>query len=153
MKILKGLFKVIFDSLMLAAIVALIFSINGKKVFNDLLYNNVFKPVVSEEINTIVGKEVESNELDELLNNEETKKLIDDYINSTIGDLSSDGDDVDTDVGDRFLQYVKDNREFFEEKFGVTITDENIDKIKKTDDYKNVVKEYKETIKVTKFNQ
>ena len=145
MKVIKGLIKFIFDTIMVLAICLLIFSIGGKTVFNDLLYSNLFKTMIVDETKTVVGNDVSSEEVEKVLDNEETKKLLENFVDTTMNDLGSD-EEVDTDIGEEFLEYLKENKDKFEEELGITITDEQIDQVKSSPEYTEAVKKYEETI-------
>ena len=76
MKIIKGILKFIINSIMVIAICLLILNITGKKVFYDLLYDNLFKPVVIEETKTITKTEASNQDISKILENKNTEKLI-----------------------------------------------------------------------------
>lgn len=151
MKIIKGILKFIINSIMVIAICLLILNITGKKVFYDLLYDNLFKPVVIEETKTITKTEASNQDISKILENKNTEKLINDYIDITMNELSSD-DTVTVDIGEHFINYIKENKEVLEKELDVQITDENLDKVKETDEYKKLIEEYKQTIENSKKN-
>ena len=149
MKILKVFLKFILDIIMVGAICALVLSFNGKKVFYDLLYSNMFKSVVIEETKTVVDENASTEKIEKILENAETEKLINDFIDSTMNDLASD-EEVTTDIGDLFLDYIKENKEMFEKELDVTITDESLEKVKESPEYQDLINTYKESVQESK---
>ena len=149
MKVLKGILKFIINSVMVCAICLLVFNITGKKVFYDLLYSNLFEPVVIEETKAFTNTEATSEEISKVLENKNVEKIISDYVDSTMNDLASD-EVSDTDIGELFVGFIKENKDVLEKELDVTITDEDLDKVKESDEYKQIVAEYKAGIEKSK---
>lgn len=149
MKIIKGILKFIINTIMVIAICILILNITGKKVFYDLLYNNLFKPVVIEETKTITKTEASNQDIAKVLENEETEKLINDYIDITMNELSSDGT-VTVDIGESFINYIKENKEVLEKELNVQILDEKLDEVKESPEYQQLIQEYKKAVEDSK---
>lgn len=149
MKIIKKILKFLINSIIIILICSLLLSITGKKVFYDLLYSNVFKPVMVEETTKLTDTKIDKEKIDKIFNNEETEELVNEFIERTMNDLSSDKES-NVNIADEFLKYIKNNRATFEKELGITITDEQLEQIKESPEYKELANSYTKSIKQSK---
>ena len=136
---IKGL---VLDTVLKESIIEKIFS----DKFNVNNYNNNNSGGESTEINNIVGnKEL----IEKILNDKDTKELINKYVDTTIESISSDKE-VDINIEEDIITYIKENKDIVEEVTGEKITDEQIDELSKELNDKSLSNAYKEKINETK---
>ncbi len=110
---------------------------------SSVIVNGVIKEVVKqqiiskdfEEANTI-GESITSNEqVNEILNSKEVQELINKYVEISMESIANEEEIDEISLEEDMIQYIKENKKILEEKIGVDITDEMIEKT--TEDIKS----------------
>lgn len=84
----------------------------------------------------------------ELLKDKEVQELIDKYVNSTIVGVTDPNAIKNVDLSEDVINYIKENKEVLESKYGIAIDDEKIDGIKDDDAFKNLTDDYLKKVQI-----
>ncbi|MBQ6477610.1 MAG: hypothetical protein IJI43_04175 [Bacilli bacterium] len=150
MKVIKKIIKFILNSLIVFSICSLILSINTKEIFYDLIYDYAFKPAIKNETEELTKTKIDEDKMDKVLDNNKTKELVNSYIEDTLSNLA--GEEVDDDIMNKFLDYIKNNKKDFEEALNVTINDEDIEALRNSEEFKQLSDNYKNSVNQSKEN-
>ena len=135
-------------------------SVDLKKV----IVNGVIMEVVKYQISTINYKEgnneketvldytTDNEQINEILRSKEVQDLVTKYLDLTIESMNDDDSLNEIDIEKDMMQYIRDNKSVLEEKIGMEITEEMIQKTEEEMQEQEVSKNLKETIKETRNN-
>ena len=132
MRIIRNIILGILVFLLVNLFIALTFNICLKGV----IVNGVIKEVVKQQIvnkdvkegNTISQNITDNEQVNEILESKEVQDLINKYIDIAMQGII-DGDNVDEiSLEEDMINYIKENKQVLEEKLGIEITDEMIQK-------------------------
>ncbi len=157
MKFLKGLCKGILLLCLVNLISLLVLSFSVKGMLSEAVIETALKGTLKQQIienidssddgSGTISDDAEVNEkVNQLLENEEIKELINKYFDTTIEGLISDKGMDSVNLEEDVIKFIKDNREYLEKEFDVKITDEDIDKLREQDEYKELTEEYKNMV-------
>lgn len=135
-------------------------SVDLKKV----IVNGVIMEVVKYQISTINYKEgnneketvldytTDNEQINEILRSKEVQDLVTKYLDLTIESMNDDDSLNEIDIEKDMMQYIRDNKSVLEEKIGMEITEEMIQKTEEEMQEQEVSKNLKEAIKETRNN-
>ena len=135
-------------------------SVDLKKV----IVNGVIMEVVKYQISTINYKEgnneketvldytTDNEQINEILRSKEVQDLVTKYLDLTIESINDDDSLNEIDIEKDMMQYIRDNKSVLEEKIGMEITEEMIQKTEEKMQEQEVSKNLKEAIKETRNN-
>lgn len=150
MKIFKGFLVTLLANVIVICICCLIVSFTANKIFMD----SFVKEIVRNELVVSVSNEfnVTPDQAEGLFEKEETKQLIDKYTELTMNGFMGEDSIRDIELGEDLLQYVKENREYLEEQLDIVITDQMIQDLEDSEEYKQLTDMYKKIVVEGKTN-
>lgn len=160
MKFIKKTILGILVLFLTGLIILFTISIDLKKV----IVNGVIMEVVKYQISTINYKEgnnekdtifeytTDNEQINEILRSKEVQDLVTKYLDLTIESINDDDSLNEIDIEKDMMQYIRDNKSVLEEKIGMEITEEMIQKTEEQMQEQEVSKNLKEAIKETRNN-
>lgn len=160
MKFIKKTILGILVLFLTGLIILFTISIDLKKV----IVNGVIMEVVKYQISTINYKEgnnekdtifeytTDNEQINEILRSKEVQDLVTKYLDLTIESINDDDSLNEIDIEKDMMQYIRDNKSVLEEKIGMEITEEMIQKTEEQMQEQEVSKNLKEAIKEIRNN-
>ena len=94
----------------------------------------------------------DNEQINEILRSKEVQDLVTKYLDLTIESMNDDDSLNEIDIEKDMMQYIRDNKSVLEEKIGMEITEEMIQKTEEEMQEQEVSKNLKEAIKETRNN-
>lgn len=154
-KILSGIITIILTSLILL----LTINFDLKKIIVDGVITEVIKYQITSSMYKSENKEkqkieykTDNEQINEILESDEVQELINKYLDLTVESMVDEDSIDDINIEEDVMNYIKENKEILEEKTGVEITDEMIEKTKEQGEAQEISKSFIESIKKTRDN-
>ena len=154
-KILSGIITIILTSLILL----LTINFDLKKIIVDGVITEVIKYQITSSMYKSENKEkqkieykTDNEQINEILESDEVQELINKYLDLTVESMVDEDSIDDINIEEDVMNYIKENKKILEEKTGVEITDEMIEKTKEQAEAQEISKGFIESIKKTRDN-
>ena len=154
-KILSGIITIILTSLILL----LTINFDLKKIIVDGVITEVIKYQITSSMYKSGNKEkqkieykTDNEQINEILESDEVQELINKYLDLTVESMVDEDSIDDINIEEDVMNYIKENKKILEEKTGVEITDEMIEKTKEQAEAQEISKGFIESIKKTRDN-
>ena len=124
-KVLKGLLILFLFEFVMAFYMSFLF----QKVFvHEIVMETIKEQVISQfEIDNPEYEE----KIEEIFDNEDISKMVDQYLDITMEGLTEESND--SELKEKAMDFIKNNKSVIEEEFNVEIPDESIEKIEEAD--------------------
>lgn len=157
MKIIKKIIVALLNILLIDLIIILVLNCTIKKLLVEELLIESFKqnnPLISENVTNNSPFVINNKVLEETLQDEEVKEMLGKFIDDVISNISKEEQENINieELEKKVIEYTKENRKELEEKTGVEITDEMINKASKLLDDGDVKKAFEQEINNYKNN-
>ena len=158
MKLLNNIFIKVIMLLLTASVLLLTINIDLKKVIIDGVITEVIKYQITsnsyKESNKKSKQKIEyktdDERINEILESDEVQDLITKYLDLTVESMIDDSSIDEIKIEEDIIKYIKENKSILEEKIGMEITDEMIEKTKEQADEQGISKNLVESIKKTR---
>lgn len=148
MHILKNILSVFINFILANAIFLFIITFSIKGIFTEGLVNEIVKDELSNQISDSL--EVDKEKVEKVLENENVNSAIQGYIDDTLDGLIDEKSLDNIDIGKDITEFIQENKHDLENNFGISISDDKIEKVLNSEEYKIINEEYKNAIKRTK---
>ena len=148
MHILKNILSVLINFILANTIFLFIITFSIKGIFTEGLVNNIVKDELSTQISDSL--EVDKEKVEKVLENENVNRVIQGYIDDTLEGLVDEKSLDNIEIGKDITRFIQENKNDLEKNLGVSISDDKIEEVLNSEEYKIINEEYKNAIKRTK---
>lgn len=148
MHILKNILSVLINFILANTIFLFIITFSIKGIFTEGLVNNIVKDELSTQISDSL--EVDKEKVEKVLENENVNRVIQGYIDDTLEGLVDEKSLDNIEIGKDITRFIQENKNDLEKNLGVSISDDKIEEVLNSEEYKIINEEYKNAIKHTK---
>jgi len=157
MNLIKKIFIGILDIILINIIVAFTISLNLKSFITEGILKETLKnQVINTNNNSIVetpninitnnGITTDSEVVNEILESKEFQDLLNKYMDTTINNLIDEENVTELEIEKDVLNFLEENKSYFEEKIGIEKTEELLDTAEEKLDEKDLSNYYNQTI-------
>lgn len=157
MNLIKKIFIAILDIILINIIVAFTISLNLKSFITEGIIKETLKnQVINTNNNSIVetpninitnnGITTDSEVVNEILESKEFQDLLNKYMDTTINNLIDEENVTELEIEKDVLNFLEENKSYFEEKIGREKTEELLDTAEEKLDEKDLSNYYNQTI-------
>lgn len=148
MHILKKILSVFINFILANAIFLFIITFSIKGIFTEGLVNEIVKDELSTQISDSL--EVDKEKIEKVLENENVNRVIQGYIDDTLEGLIDEKSLDNIELGKDITTFIQENKSDLENNLGISISDDKLEEILNSEEYKVINEEYKNAIKRTK---
>lgn len=147
MRILKNVVIILLNIVLINLLIIFAISFNLKNIVRDDLIKEVIKEeIIVKEFQPKDLEVTKNEEINQILNTPEVQELVDKYLDISFSTLMNDEVSSNIELEKDILKFFQENKAVIDEKIGVEITDEMIEKVEEQLDSKELSRVFEQSL-------
>lgn len=147
MRILKNVVIILLNIVLINLLIIFAISFNLKNIVRDDLIKEVIKEeIIVKEFQPKDLEVTKNEEINQILNTPEVQELVDKYLDISFSTLMNDEASSNIELEKDILKFFQENKAVIDEKIGVEITDEMIEKVEEQLDSKELSRVFEQSL-------